>query len=148
MKEIICDFCGKKGFVYKYRLVRSKKHFCSRECRYKDRTLKKVFSDSAVSFQKGHIPWNKGITKTKNCLFCKKDFKANYKIDKGRGKKFCSKICYGKSKIGIPLSEEIRKKIGKKHKGIRHTDETKKKLNLSSNGIGLTNIFGLSLLIR
>ncbi len=62
------------------------------------------------------------------CLICNKETK---------NKKYCSSLCYGKSKkgkiyeeiLGIKKSEETKRKIGERQKGRHHTEETKKKMS-------------------
>lgn len=62
---------------------------------------------------KSHL-WKGGRIK-KNCLICRKEFKIDpYRNDEA---KYCSRICGGKAKIGVPPSIETRKKLSDSHKG-------------------------------
>lgn len=62
------------------------------------------------------------------CLYCGKQFnKKQYEINRGRGK-YCSKICFFKSKKGkAPIPEGY-------WKGKKHTLEYKRKMSLSNKG--------------
>ena len=63
------------------------------------------------------------------CLICRKDFITRPSlIKKGRGK-YCSKLCYDKSRFGRKHSEEHKRKIGLSNLGKRHSIETKRKIS-------------------
>jgi hypothetical protein len=65
----------------------------------------------------------------KNCLICHKDFIV-HDFRKNIAK-YCSKICYQKSKIGIKLSDKIKSNMKGSHKGFKHSKESLKKIRLN-----------------
>lgn len=80
-----------------------------------------------MSFQKGNVPWNKGL---KNCYSkeasSKMGFVKGY-IPWNKGLK-CPII--SEKLTGRKESEEIRKKKSESHKGLKHKEETKLKIGL------------------
>lgn len=87
--------------------------------------------------------WKGGHIK-KICPSCKKEFET----PKAWNSKFCSRECFGKSIKGRRLTEDHKKKISKKLKGIttwnkglkgwiKHSEETKQKMR--ANQIGEKN---------
>lgn len=74
---------------------------------------------------KPRIPWNKGKLEIRYCLFCGKD----YTIRPCESyRKFCSKNCANKNRVGKklpPFTNEHKKKIGNGNKGkIRYGEQT------------------------
>jgi len=65
--------------------------------------------------------------KTKlKCKECKKSFEVLWKQ---RHRKYCSRRCYGLARKKWKWSDEVKKKIGEGHLGLRHTQETKDKIS-------------------
>jgi len=104
-KEIvICQTCGKKFVAWK----NYHRQFCSRQCSGKD--PKRVERGRMWGF-KNAKPKVKRI-----CQICKKEFyfAHSYLKEKGFKGKFCSRKCYGKSRLGIKSPEHSKRLSGKK----------------------------------
>ena len=83
---------------------------------------------TSYSFPKGHIPWNKGLTKESNIKIAN----IGKKISEIRRKKRIKPVCsFEKGHIpwnkGGKWSEEMKKKLSEAHKGMKYSEETKKK---------------------
>lgn len=128
------------------------KYFCSRSCMGKTNGYQEGHKHSKKTRNniskalKGHIPWNKGLTKKEYPQLSRKGYKKTEehkrKLSEAR-KKNPTRYWLGKKKPpfskehrkklseagkGRKFSEEHKKKISKAHKGIYHTEETKRKL--------------------
>jgi len=98
-----CSYCGKSFKIRKCHITRSRGKYCSKECR--------------AESTKGRIAWNRKEKIIKVCKQCSKGFEVrpceNYR-------KFCSKKCADKSRLGNkikPFTDEHKRKIGNANKG-------------------------------
>lgn len=81
------------------------------------------------------------MSKIVKCLQCNKDFKTYTSEIKRGGGIYCSRFCYGSSKVGIKFSDEHRKKLSEANKGHnnsmygkKHSKETKTRMSIASKG--------------
>ena len=104
----------------------------------------KMSKESRIKMSNSHkrkIPHNKGkiFLSTKICGYCKKEF-----VIRGKKpsviKKYCSRTCSGRSRMGhksslkgIPRTEEVKKKIGDKNRGRHLSIFTRQKMSERNN---------------
>ena len=82
-------------------------------------------------FKKGHVPWNKGLTKETDERIKKYFSKPRSEETK---EKIRLKSLGNKANLGKKFSDEHKRKISEALTGIKRSDEFKKKLSLAKTG--------------
>ncbi|NVM57405.1 MAG: HNH endonuclease [Desulfobacterales bacterium] len=118
--EVICRACGKEFWETPSRLRDRRGKYCSRQCMAGSKEWRDRLREATPNkFKKGHIPWNKGLTKENNeimrriSLAVKKNNPCKRpEVRKKISEKAKGRIPWNKSK---KWSEEVKRKLRENH---------------------------------
>lgn len=107
-----CVICGKSFEIHAFRLRQGGGKYCSKPCADKGLVGRKLTEEHKRKL-KGREGPNKGQSlyhlrrpkSVRACRFCGKPMEISaFEAEHGTGRKYCSKICFGHSRKGLPIS--------------------------------------------